>query len=40
MTPEEVKVYMQRKHQDPAEMMCNQLLEFEKQIQRESFKMD
>jgi len=28
MTPEEVKVYMQRKHQDPAEMLCNQLLEF------------
>ncbi|HPR92420.1 MAG TPA: hypothetical protein PLR64_04190, partial [Candidatus Dojkabacteria bacterium] len=28
MTPEEVKRYMQREHQDPAEVMCQQLLEW------------
>lgn len=28
MTPEEVGVYMERKHQDPAEVMCHQLLEY------------
>ncbi len=27
MTPEKVKTYMSREHQDPAEVMCNQLLE-------------
>lgn len=28
MTPEEVKLYMQRKHQDPAELLSHQLLEY------------
>ena len=28
MTPEQVKRYMQREHQDPAEVMCQQLLEW------------
>ena len=27
-TPEEVKIYMEREHQDPAETMCSQLLEY------------
>ena len=27
-TPEEVKLYMEREHQDPAEAMCSQLLEY------------
>lgn len=28
MTPDEVKLYMQRKHQDPAELLSHQLLEY------------
>jgi len=28
MTPEEVKLYMEREHQDPAEAMCSQLLTY------------
>lgn len=28
LTPDEVKLYMEREHQDPAEAMCSQLLEY------------